>query len=1775
MHQRLAHFFSVAALLAAAFAAPGAETPRGAESAADLYSAGFVGGGAFSTSTGSAQADAVNPAASGEQQRVVLDASYASLLGLGSESGTGHALNLGGVLPTKYGVFAGSLRLLSSPFDAYPLGTTYGMKLSASKELYPGFSAGVGLGGGFGDEWSLGADLGVRQRLGDIAFMKDFSWAAVLGGLGVGWAPSAFTPTLGAAFTLIDEDKFDLGLSADLSAPSFSTLAGRFGVDAGIGRYLSIGSSVGFNLRESIDGEAASPIPSFGLTLNFTLAGKKDPSKPSAFSDGELATTVALKPLYKDIWALGAGAVLVLGLVDKTPPAIAFDYPKSIWISPNNDGKADALEFPISISDGRYVLEWAFIVENEKGEVVRVVRNKERRPENEGFRDLVARVMDVKSGVEVPRTLRWDGIGDSGTLAPDGRYLFRVEAKDDNGNAAESPKFEVFIDTTPPKVAIAQPESGTARIFSPDGDGNKDSYVVAQTGSAEDSWKAAILDSSGAAVRTFPLENAAPSDISWDGKDDRGVVVPDGVYRYEISATDRALNDGRAALENIIVNTERPPVNVMIDEAYFSPNGDGVKDALTFSPGVPVKEGLVAWTLEVQDRAGTVRRVFRGGSDVPAVIGFDGKTDEAKSAAEGSYQGVFVARYQNGYEARSRSPLFTIDLTSPAVNVLRPGVESQRTFSPDGDGKKDTYTIAQGGSREDLWTARITDATGKTVRAKTWDSVEPTDFVWDGTDDSGRVVPDGAYRYEIASRDRAGNSAAASSAGIIVDTTKPSAAVSIANGYFSPNGDGVSDEVILTLAAQNSPAAESWRLELLDATGAAPARRVIEGFSSPDEKLAIGGLDDGRRPLPEGDYRARLSVLYKNGFIASAASPVFTLDLTPPAATVRADFPGFSPNGDGNLDEMVFSQTGGDEAAWTGEITRDGVRLRSFAFAGIPPAKVEWDGLDEEGRLAPDGSYEYSLSTVDRAGNRGSSDRAVFALSTANTPLLVVADQRAFSPNGDGVKDGILITPQPQVREGIESWRVDVLDAAGAAIRSFEGRGVPGPQTWNGRDAKGAAAKDGSYTARAELRYTLGNRPVATSTPFVVDTAPPAITLSAAEKAFSPNGDGSRDELRVSRSTADDEWTLVAVPAGSPTRSPTGASAGTPTENPPVRRWTWKGAAGDFAWDGKDDAGNVVPDGRYALIAESRDAAGNYKRAAVEGVVVDTAAPAIELATPAPAFSPNGDGRLDSLAIVQKTDGDDAWEGSMVAADGAVVRSWTWKGMAQNIVWNGRNAAGAPSPDGVYRYVAKSIDAAGNRSEKSLEGLVLDTAAPAIELSFPFTLFSPNGDGRKDELVPSIRTPGNDEWEAAILGRAGAVLASWKWKGAAGAPAWNGRDAAGNVVPDGAYRFTAKSEDAAGNRTERNVEGIAVDNRPTRVFAVSSAQGLSPNGDGAFDTIRFGLVVNLKDGIESWRVDITDESGKVRRSLGPAVGPAVGANTAVPGSRSDEVPDSVDWDGKDADGTVRDGKLSARLSVLYRKGDLATAAAGPFVVDTTPPALSLDPQPRWFSPDNDGVEDELSILLSAKDASALASWSLEIKEPQPPSAVFFKAEGVGSPTTRLVWDGRSQKGELVQAATDYPATLSAVDVWGNSARMEAVIGVDVLVIREGDLLKIKVPSIIFRENEADFLGLSQETVDNNLRVLRRIAQILNKFKDYKVKVEGHANPVLRTAAEERNELQPLSQKRAKAVLDKLVEFGVDAPRLSALGMGGTRPVVRWEDRADWWKNRRVEFILVK
>ncbi|GHV91359.1 hypothetical protein AGMMS50268_18620 [Spirochaetia bacterium] len=236
----------------------------------------------------------------------------------------------------------------------------------------------------------------------------------------------------------------------------------------------------------------------------------------------------------------------------------------------------------------------------------------------------------------------------------------------------------------------------------------------------------------------------------------------------------------------------------------------------------------------------------------------------------------------------------------------------------------------------------------------------------------------------------------------------------------------------------------------------------------------------------------------------------------------------------------------------------------------------------------------------------------------------------------------------------------------------------------------------------------------------------------------------------------------------------------------------------------------------------------------------------------------------------------------------------------------------------------------------------------------------------------------------------------------------------------------------------------------------------------------------------------------------------------------------------------------------------------------------------YFGPDNDGIDDELTIYLSAADESGIGRWSFEIREPQAPNFLFYKWEGTGAPPAELKWDGYSADGhELVQSAEEYRYVFTAADTLDNVSSLGGGIQVDILVFYERDLnlYRARVPAIVFGSNSGGFEGLPRETMDNNDWILRRIAQTLNKdrFSALRVKVEGHSNPTTtpntRARQQELRGLQSLSELRAKTVVDYLEGIGVDRSRMNYVGIGASRPIVTYEDRDNWWKNRRVEFLL--
>ncbi len=87
-------------------------------------------------------------------------------------------------------------------------------------------------------------------------------------------------------------------------------------------------------------------------------------------------------------------------------------------------------------------------------------------------------------------------------------------------------------------------------------------------------------------------------------------------------------------------------------------------------------------------------------------------------------------------------------------------------------------------------------------------------------------------------------------------------------------------------------------------------------------------------------------------------------------------------------------------------------------------------------------------------------------------------------------------------------------------------------------------------------------------------------------------------------------------------------------------------------------------------------------------------------------------------------------------------------------------------------------------------------------------------------------------------------------------------------------------------------------------------------------------------------------------------------------------------------------------------------------------------------------------------------------------------------------------------------------------------------------------------------------------VLRKLVEVAKSCEGSSIEVEGHTDS---EGIPERN--QPLSERRAKAVLGFLVDAGVPSDRISAIGYGDAKPVADNATADGRAQNRRIEFTV--
>jgi hypothetical protein len=582
--------------------------------------------------------------------------------------------------------------------------------------------------------------------------------------------------------------------------------------------------------------------------------------------------------------------------------------------------------------------------------------------------------------------------------------------------------------------------------------------------------------------------------------------------------------------------------------------------------------------------------------------------------------------------------------------------------------------------------------------------------------------------------------------------------------------------------------------------------------------------------------------------------------------------------------------------------------------------------------------------------------------------------------------------------------------------------------------------------------------------------------------------------------------------------------------------------------------------------------------------------------TEAPGFSPRADAghtTIDFGLLFGNQDLVSTWR-VQVMGSGGPVRTFMGDrtSLPGTLTWDGTNDAKSLVAEGTYT-ASLVVDYAGRlpKATAASQPFVVDLTPPRAVLHVTPSQFTPAVSGKMAPVAVSVDAHSTvakiQNWTVSVFDPSGKLFASFSREWPDNTVSWDGKGLSGDfVAPTQTYAAVATISDEFGlQSTIKAAIGVGALAAASRAPVVPPAaqaampmpvpvprgpdavqvtlKGFSPKSETSARTIDLHLAFGDPALLLSWKLTLRGPNGSSQKTWS--------------GDRS-SLPSMVTWDGRTEGGAFApDGTYVASLAVDYGTGSgVSTVTSSPFVLDVTPPSGSIALSDPLFSP----IEASDTITLSVNASSPAAgidSWSMNIYDP---GGNLFTSFSSRWPQKQAVWDGKGLSGDMVQSAEDYVVKVTVRDEYGNVGTLAGKVPVDILVYKTPRGYRIQSSRIFFKPFTADYREVPPEIARQNRERLDALAAKLEKFRDYKVKLVGHAvmiywnDPAL-GKAEQEEVLIPLSLARAKAVEEAMVSRGLSAEMFSPDGVGAADQIVPDSNYKDRWQNRRVAFFLEK
>jgi subtilisin family serine protease/flagellar hook assembly protein FlgD len=155
------------------------------------------------------------------------------------------------------------------------------------------------------------------------------------------------------------------------------------------------------------------------------------------------------------------------------------------------------------------------------------------------------------------RTFLWNGNLANGTRAPNGTYTAYVTTKAvvSGSTLYGYATRYVRLDTVAPSLSVVAPATG----FYPYTDGYRDSVVAKATTNEPGLLTLTARSSTGSVVRTVTVNHSGTGtyNLTWNGRDTSGHLVPAGTYRLQVTTQDVALNRRVSSTYNVVVSLKK------------------------------------------------------------------------------------------------------------------------------------------------------------------------------------------------------------------------------------------------------------------------------------------------------------------------------------------------------------------------------------------------------------------------------------------------------------------------------------------------------------------------------------------------------------------------------------------------------------------------------------------------------------------------------------------------------------------------------------------------------------------------------------------------------------------------------------------------------------------------------------------------------------------------------------------------------------------------------------------------------------------------------------------------------------------------------------------------------------------------------------------------------------------------------------------------------------------------------------------------------------------